>query len=129
MKVLLVLSAILLMFATICHAAEVTLQWNWDVPADPGIDGYRIYYSIDKPGGPYDGVGIDQGDSGISRTVADLPKIPEITLTGLDPNRAYYFVVTAYANKNESEYSNEVNTAGYFDQRPLAPGNLRIINF
>ena len=73
--------------------------------------GYKLYYKTGASGEPYDGTGIDQGDSGISILLSNLttPDNPSFSLTGLQDNEFYYFVVTAIdTSENESGYSAEV---------------------
>ena len=104
-------------------AADVTLAW--DANAEPDVDGYRIYYDTDGAGAPYDGTGIDQGDSPIDVPLADLhdASAPIVTFTGL-VDGIYRFAATAYdGSGNESGYSNEV--AFTVDTRaPSPPENL-----
>lgn len=104
-------------------AAEVTLAWDANTETD--LAGYNIYYDTDASGEPYDGTGIDQGDSRIPVPLADLddPAAPTIKLTGL-VDGTYRFAATAYdSNGNESGFSNEVEYT--VDERaPDAPANL-----
>jgi len=93
------------------YAAVVTLQW--DANTEPDLDSYKIYYDRDS-GEPYDGTDADQGPSPITLPVGDLPDPgnPEYSLTSLNDNETYFFVVTAYDTEDlESDYSNEVNTS------------------
>jgi hypothetical protein len=69
-----------------------------------------VYYKTGSSGTPYDGTGIDQGDSGINISLDNLatPDNPSFSLTGLQDNEFYYLVVTAVdSSGNESGYSNE----------------------
>lgn len=89
--------------------ADVTLKWSSNSEAD--LAGYYVYYKEDNCCSPYLGSDADQGDSPIKVPIGEFadPNNPEYTLTGLQPNRAYYLVVTAYnANDEESDFSNEV---------------------
>jgi len=95
------------------YAADVTLQW--DANTEPDLAGYKIYYDTDS-GEPYTPDVedyADQGPSPITVPIGDLadPENPVYTLTGLDDDKAYFFVVTAYDTQDlESVYSNEENT-------------------
>ena len=89
-------------------SAEVTLAWDPNTETD--LAGYKVYYKTGSSGTPYDGTGIDQGDSGISIPLDNLatPDNPSLSLTGLQDNEFYYLVVTAVdSSGNESGYSNE----------------------
>jgi hypothetical protein len=75
-----------------CADCQVTLQWD---PNDPAPDGYRLYCRME--GQAYDyGDYIDAGESTTS------------TVTGLDEETTYYFVVRAYVGDDVSGDSNEV---------------------
>jgi len=110
-KIYALIFMILFSFLGITSAAEITLQWDANEEAD--LAGYYIYYKPDTCCEPYDGVGADGGDAPIRRELAEFsdPQYPEYTLTGLEDNRAFYFVVTAFnADELESGFSNEVKT-------------------
>jgi parallel beta-helix repeat protein len=93
--------------------STLTLIWT-PVPAIPDVGcrvpgstdpdtGYRIYYDTDGPCPPYEGVGLDQGNSPI-----DVGRVTSLTLGGLSKS-GYYFVITAYDYLGrESTYSNVV---------------------
>jgi hypothetical protein len=84
---------------SVCFASSVTLQWE---PVDSElVVGYKIYYQADSSAQPYQGTGADQGASPI-----DVHTNTTATISGLNPNRAYYFAVTAYNASGESAYSN-----------------------
>jgi hypothetical protein len=90
-------------------SAEVTLAW--DPNTDPDLSGYNIYYKSGSSGTPYDGIGADQGDSGINVPIESLvtQDSPSYLLTGLPDGETYYFVITAVNISGiESGYSNEV---------------------
>ena len=77
-----------------------SLRLAWDPPTDtngnpqPQVAGYALYF------GPTSGVYVESIDVGFHTT---------LTLSDLQPNRPYYFVVTAYDQwDNESDFSNEV---------------------
>jgi hypothetical protein len=94
---------------SLSYSAEVTLAWDANTESD--LAGYKLYYKTGSSGEPYDGTGIDQGDSGISILLSNLttPDNPSFSLTGLQDNEFYYFVVTALdTSGNESGYSAEV---------------------
>ena len=94
---------------SLSYSAEVTLAWDANTESD--LAGYKVYYKTGSSGEPYDGRGIDQGASGISILLDDLvtPDNPGISMTGLEDNEFYYFVVTALdTSGNESGYSTEV---------------------
>ena len=94
---------------SLSYSAEVTLAWDANTESD--LAGYKVYYKTGSSGEPYDGMGIDQGDSGISILLNDLttPDSPSFSMTGLQDNEFYYFVVTAVdTSENESGYSVEV---------------------
>ena len=80
-------------------SAEVTLAWDPNTESD--LAGYKVYYKTGSSGVPYDGVGIDQGNSGISIPLDNLvtPDNPSFSLTGLQNNEFYYFVVTAATSR------------------------------
>jgi hypothetical protein len=82
-------------------ADAVTL--TWDANSEPDLAGCAVYYNIDQSGPPYD----------LIRDVPleDLvdPESPEVIVTGLNENKRYHFVVTAYDDEGlESSFSNEV---------------------
>ena len=90
-------------------SAEVTL--SWDPNTEPDLAGYKMYYKTGSSGTPYDGIGIDQGGSGINIPLGNLatPDNPSFSLTGLQDNEFYYLVLTAVdSSGNESGYSNEI---------------------
>ena len=90
-------------------SAEVTLLWDPNTESD--LAGYKVYYNTRSSGTPYDGTGIDQGDSGFNIPLDNLatPDNPSFSLTGLQDNEFYYLVLTAVdSSGNESGYSNEI---------------------
>ncbi|HBG07876.1 MAG: hypothetical protein A2075_18895 [Geobacteraceae bacterium GWC2_58_44] len=91
---------ILLGTCTSCLASSVTLQWEPETAAD--LAGYKVYYSVNSPEVPFAGTGASEGASPISIT-----NVSSATITGLDPEQAHYFAVTAYNTSGvESPYSN-----------------------
>ena len=118
---------LLLLFclSSLCFATDVTLLWTANT--EPDLAGYKIYYKNDSSGAPYNGIGINQGNSPIEIVINEEdyipgtnhyinPDNPRFVLTGLNcDNHTYYLAVTAFDNEkplNESGYSNEVNTNG-----------------
>ena len=96
-------------FASTASAADLTLAWDANLETD--LAGYRVYYKTGGSGAPYDGIDLDQGDSGIDLPLENLtnPAAPQITLTGLAEDTAYFLAVTAYNQQgSESGFSNEV---------------------
>ena len=94
---------------SLSYSAEVTLAWDANTESD--LAGYMLYYKTGSSGEPYDGTGIDQGDSGINILLDNLATTdsPSFSLTGLQGNTFYYFVLTAVdSSGNESGYSTEV---------------------
>lgn len=72
--------------------ANLTLAW--EANTEPDLAGYRLYY----------GTG-----SGSYENSVDVGKQNSFTLSGLNPDRTYYFAATAYNTAGaESGYSNEV---------------------
>ena len=88
-------------------ANDYTLAW--DANDEPNVEGYKIYYSVDWPGPPYDGLHpfYPHSDSPI-----DVGNVTEYTLHDLEEDHDYYFVITAYDSEgNESGFSSQVSTA------------------
>jgi hypothetical protein len=91
---------------------EEIVDLTWDaVPGAGAPFGYIIYYDSDGPLPPLEGTGLDQGNSGI-----DVGAVTSATLTGLDPARSIYFVVTFYDSQSrESWLSNPAWREGGYD--------------
>ena len=95
------------------YAADVTLAWTAN--AEVNLAGYYIYYKSGSSGDPYNGTGVDKGDSPIRIPLDGLDGLsdrenPEFTLHGLSDTQATYIVLTAYSTEgNQSGYSNEVS--------------------
>ena len=90
-------------------AKDITLEWKAN--EEPHLEGYKIYFSVDLPGPPYDGLHpfYPHSDSPI-----DVGNVTEYTLHDLEEGVIYYFVVTAYDSEDhESGYSNQVSTADF----------------
>jgi len=96
-----------LSFSTAALAIDYT--FTWDANNEPNVAGYKIYYSVEWPGPPYDGLHpfYPHSDSPI-----DVGNVTEYTLHDLEEDVVYYFVVTAYDSEGyESGYSNQISTA------------------
>jgi len=90
---------------------NITFEWSANTDAD--LAGYKIYYKAGFNIGPYNGTDADQGISPITIPIGALsdPNNPEYTLTGLDPDKDYLFVATAYDTEGlESSYCYEIST-------------------
>ncbi|MEW5803167.1 MAG: Ig-like domain-containing protein [bacterium] len=100
---MLVVHAILLFcHIPLAYTMDVMLEWTENTGQD--IAGYKVYYTADPAGSPYDGTEALEGDSPIN-----VGKVSQYILTGLSTIRNYRFVVTAYDSLGrESDYSNEV---------------------
>jgi hypothetical protein len=92
---------------------QVNLAWLPNPEnQDKNIAGYKVYYKSGESGPPYDGTGSGKGDSPIVVALADLddPSNLFYTITELDANKEYFFVVTVFDEAgNESGYSNEAS--------------------
>jgi hypothetical protein len=107
---ILITSAIILFPKPSIYAADVTLAWTSNSESD--LVGYYIYYKRGTSGAPYNGTGVDEGDSPIKIPLGDFadPANPEYTLHGLSDTETTYLVLTAYdTDDNESGFSNEVS--------------------
>jgi hypothetical protein len=97
---------VLVGFPASVWAMSVSLAWDPSPSSD--VSGYRLYYKNGHTGGPpYHGTDAYEGDSPI-----DVGGRTDFTVTGLDDQQTYYFVVTAYNADAESGFSNEVSTGG-----------------
>ena len=106
---LLTLLLLLLIFSTSASAAQVTLAW--DSNSETNLAGYNLYYKVGSSGTPYEGTGLDQGDSRIVIPLENLSdrNNPSFTISGLPAGETFYFVVSAYSSDgDESPFSNEV---------------------
>jgi hypothetical protein len=98
---------------------SATLSWDAHPSFTTGW-GYKVYYDTDSSLPPYEGTGLNEGDSPI-----DVGNQTTCTLTGLDPSKDYYFAVTAYDTEgHESWYSNvEWKRGGYWIYLPVVLRN------
>ncbi len=76
--------------ATFVSAAERSLKWD---ASSGGPTGYSIYYGTTQGSHP---------------TCVEAGNLLERTVTGLEENRTYYFIVRAYNDAGESPDSNEL---------------------
>jgi hypothetical protein len=80
---------------------SVSISWQ-PLPMFETGWGYKVYYDNDSFLLPFEGMGLNEGDSPIN--VSDQTTF---ALTGLDSKKNYYITVTAYDNQgHESWYSN-----------------------
>ncbi len=90
-------------------AAQVRLAWAPNTESN--LAGYKLYYKAGSPGAPYEGTGLDQGNSHIVIPLENLSdrNNPNFTLSGLPTGETFYLVMTAYnSDGNESLFSNEI---------------------
>ena len=94
---------------------HVNLSWQ-PLPIFETGWGYMVYYDNDSFLPPFEGTGLNEGDSPIN--VSDQTNF---TLSGLDSKKDYYITVTAYDNDgHESWYSNIlIQRGGYQLYLPL----------
>jgi chitinase len=117
-------TAIIIGPRSLAYAADVTLAWTEN--SEPNLAGYYIYYKNGTSGVPYNGTGVDEGDSPIKIPLYDFanPANPEFTLHGLSDTQTTYLVLTAYdTDDNESSFSNEVS---YQPSTPTVLNDLSI---
>ena len=101
--------ALLLIVFSFSPALAIDYNLAWDANEEPNIEGYKIYYTADWPGPPYDGLHpfYPHSDSPI-----DVGNVTEYTLHDLEEDVVYYLAVTAYDSEGyESGYSNQISTA------------------
>jgi hypothetical protein len=101
--------ALFLIVFSFSPALAEDYELTWKANEEPHVEGYKIYFSVDLPGPPYDGLHpvYPHSDSPI-----DVGNVTEYTLHDLEEGVVYYFAVTAYDSEgNESGYSNQVSTA------------------
>ena len=105
--------SILVFFCLISSAEAMDVTLGWDANTESDRAGYRIYYDTDS-GPPYEGMDAAEGDSPIDVSIGEVENgdSAQYTLTGLDGDGTYYFVLTAYnTSGRESNFSVEVSTA------------------
>ncbi|MGB5850613.1 MAG: hypothetical protein WBH40_19140, partial [Ignavibacteriaceae bacterium] len=105
----LIITAIIIGPKSLVYSANVTMAWSANT--EPNLAGYYIYYKNGTSGPPYNGTGVDEGDSPIKIPVGYFadPANPEYTMHGLSDTEISFFVLTAYDTEgNESGFSNEV---------------------
>ena len=115
-RILLLSAALFYGFVASCFAMEVKLQWDPNPETGRDLAGYKIHYDTD-PDPPFSNVvDIPMGTIGFDENN------PEYTITGLDENEIYFFVVTAYDNETpilESGYSSSVAKATTPEDTPV----------
>ena len=106
----LIITAIIIVPKSLVYSADITLAWSANT--EPNLAGYYIYYKRATSGAPYNGTGVDEGDSPIKIPLGYFadPANPEYTMHGLSDTETSFFVLTAYdIEDNESDFSNEVS--------------------
>ncbi len=89
------------------------LIFTWTANPEP-VTGYKLYYKTGTNGDPpYNGTGLNEGNSPI-----DVGKVTEFTVTGRDVTQTYQFVLTAYNDQVESDYTNPVAKGPLDDTAP-----------
>jgi hypothetical protein len=87
------------------------VSFTWTASPEP-VTGYKLYYKRGANGtAPYDGVGLNAGDSPIA-----LGKTTTYTITELSPDETYHFTITAYNGEEEGDYSTTITI--FSDQTP-----------
>ena len=97
-------------------AQDGSVALTWDaVPSFTTGWGYKVYYDTDSGLPPFEGLGLNEGNSPI-----DVGSQTSYSLTGLDPGKDYHVAVTVYDNQgHESWYSNiESRRGGYWAYLP-----------
>jgi predicted outer membrane repeat protein len=113
---ILALAAMLFIFASQSHGADITLEW--DANTESNLAGYRVYYKMDSSGerilDNYTGEGLVLiEESGTTRVVNSGFETSGVTchLSGLAEGTIHFFVVTAFNTEGfESLASREVST-------------------
>jgi len=126
MKKLLVLmvTVIFLLTASIAVAADVTFRWDANTETD--LAKYKLYQT-DTPGQYTKAQVIGEGNLVAIMLLADIadPANPEYTLTDVADGQHYWVLTAADLTNNESGFSNEVTDT--IDTTPPAPpGGLSI---
>lgn len=95
----------------------ITAHVTWDLPSGIDVGGYSVYYgkratepptSEESTDSSAEESGSEESQS-CSRGESQTVENPSATITGLEPNTSYFFVIRAF-NENESESlcSNEI---------------------
>ena len=93
-----VLVLVLLLGPIGSYAMDVSFQWTANTDS---ITGYKLYYKQGiNSAPPYAGTGLQEGDAPIF-----VGKVTSYTVTNLDPNKTYHFVLSAYNADGESGFS------------------------
>jgi len=91
------------------------VELHWQPGSEEDITGYYVHFDT-VSGGPYEGTASVFGDN--SPVNAGLDS--SINLAGLDPEKQYYFSITAIDRcGNTSEYSNELSVFTEINHRPI----------
>lgn len=110
---LLAILTLVLLTATTCLAANVTLSWDPSPSSD--VAGYKIYYKVGSASS-FNGTGLPEGDSPI-----DAGNNLSQALSGLQTGVVYTFTVTAYDQSNvESLYADSITWTSN-DPAPFIP--------
>lgn len=97
---LVLLCLALILFPVQAFTAE-DASFTWTANPEP-YTGYKLYYKTGASSlPPYDGTGLNEGNSPILLG----KEVTSYTLTGLSPNNTYHFVLTAYNETEESDYT------------------------
>lgn len=92
------LGAAMLFIPLQAYARDISFVWTAN--QEP-VTGYKLYYkSGADTAPPYEGTGLTEGDAPIV-----LGNVTSYTVTGLSPSETYHFVLTAYNETEESQYS------------------------
>lgn len=102
-NLLLVAVALLSSGSTVFAQSSVTLAW--DASTDPKVTGYIVSWG---------------GVVGSYPSSVDVGKVTQYTVTGLDPDRRYSFVVQAYSPAAVSGFSTPVSNNGFIVQTSAA---------
>jgi hypothetical protein len=97
--------------------AGVTAHLTWEPPSDITVAGYSIHYGKRPSEEPNSEESMSEGISSeelsseepnsCARGESQLVKAPSATITELEPNTLYFFVIRAF-NESESLCSNEI---------------------
>lgn len=91
------------------NVASITLAWNYDFVASPGVTNFIIY----------SGTSSSNYTSSVSANGTNLT----LVINGLNRGSTYYFAATAVnTNGLESDYSNELQVR--IPNKPAKPSNL-----